>query len=49
MRAHTLDARRITGAELGHAHDLVRHAIGFLLELIIRLVDRELRLEQLTA
>ena len=25
------------------------HAIGFLLELIIRLVDRELRLEQLTA
>ena len=47
MRTHSLDARRIAGAELGHPHDMVRHAIGFLLELIARFVDREFRLEQL--
>jgi len=47
MHAHSLDARRITGAEVRHAHDLVGHLIGFLLELVPGLVDRELRLKQL--
>ena len=46
MRTHALDAQRITRAEIRHAHDLIRNSIGFLLELIARLVDRELRLEQ---
>jgi hypothetical protein len=47
MGAYSLDSRRNTRTEISHAHDLISHPIRLLLELVARLVDRDLRLKQL--